>query len=346
MTPKQRIIETVRHNKTDIPAMYIGFSPDWEKKLAKALNVSRNDLHPALGNDIIPVDIGINAYMMEDMPEGEVRQSEFGFTYNKIGETFNIVDFPIKSIDDVADYIHPDPNAPGRYDLLDTQVKKFGNDYPILVDISPVAFEAAYSLMGIEETMIALAMEPETLKHLFEKHVAYTLAVAKHSIDHGTDIIWTGDDWGTQQGMLISPEMWRSEIKPIINKLWNGIKEYKSDVIIAHHSCGAIAPIIPDLVEMGLDILNPIQPNVPGMDPATLAEKFKRKITFLGGIDTQDLLCNASPDEVENSVKNTMATFGTGYILSPAHRIHDVPFANIQALFRVAGRDTIEGMVV
>ncbi len=346
MTPKQRIIETVKHNRTDIPAMYIWFSPDWEKKLASALNVSRDDLHPALGNDIIPVDIGINAYMMQDMPEGEERNSEFGFRYNKIGESFNILEFPIKCIEDAEKYQHPDPDAPGRFDLLDRQVSKYGKEYPILVDISPVAFEAAYSLMGMEETMIALAEEPEMLKSFFVKHVAYTLEVAKRSIDHGADIIWTGDDWGTQQGMLISPEMWREEIKPIIAKLWNGIREYKNDIIIAHHSCGAIAPIIPDLVEMGLDILNPIQPNVPGMYPETLAANYKGKMTFLGGIDTQDLLCNATPEYAELSIKNTMEIFDTGYILSPAHRIHDVPFANIQALFRAGERTTIENVVI
>ena len=191
---------------------------------------------------------------------------------------------------------------------------------------------------------MALAAEPEKLKILFEKHVAYTLAVAKRCIDHGADIIWTGDDWGTQQGMLISPEMWRAEIKPIVAKLWSGIKKHKDDVIIAHHSCGAIAPIIPDLIEMGLDILNPIQPNVPGMEPSALAEKFGGKLSFLGGIDTQDLLRNASPGEVEDVARSTMKTFGTGYILSPAHRIHDAPFKNIQALFRAAGRKTIENL--
>lgn len=344
MTPKQRIIETVKHNKTDIPAMYIWFSPDWEKRLSAALGVDINGLHPALGNDIVPIDMGINAYMMQDMPEGEEHISEYGFKYNKIGETFNIIDYPIKSTDDISGYRHPDPDAPGRYDLLDAQVARFGNDYPILVDISPVAFEMAYSLMGIEETMIAMAAEPDMLKILFEKHIAYTLAVAKRCIDHGADIIWTGDDWGTQQGMLISPDMWREELKPIITKLWNGIREYKKDIIIAHHSCGAISPIIPDLIGMGLDILNPVQPNVPGMSPSQLTENFKGKLTFLGGIDTQGLLINAMPEEVEISVKETMQTFETGYILSPAHRIHDAPFANIQALFRAAGRTNIEGI--
>lgn len=346
MMPKKRILETVSHHRTDIPPMYIWFSPDWETRLAGALGVEMADLHPALGNDIIPVDLGINAYMMQDMPEGVERISDFGFRYNKVGDTFNITDYPIKSIDDIEHYRHPDPNAPGRYDFLDRQVRKYGKSYPILVDISPVAFEAAYSLFGLAETMMAIATEPEKLKDLFEKHVNYTLATAKRCIDHGADIIWTGDDWGTQQGMLISPEMWRAEIKPVVAKLWSGIKSYRKDVIIAHHSCGAISPIIPDLIKMGLDILNPIQPNVPGMEPSSLAEKFGRNLSFLGGIDTQSLLCKATPEEVENAARSVMATFGTGYILSPAHRIHDVPFKNIQALFRAAGRKTIEHLII
>ena len=230
--------------------------------------------------------------------------------------------------------------------MLDRQVMKYGGIYPVMVDISPVAFEAAYSLYGIEETMMALATEPEKLKVLFEKHVVYTLAVAKRCIDHGADIVWTGDDWGTQMGMLISPEMWRAEIKPMVTRLWSGIREYGKNVLIAHHSCGAIAPIIPDLIEMGLDILNPIQPNVPGMEASVLAEKFGGKLSFLGGIDTQELLRHAEPAEVEQVARKIMERFGGGYILSPAHRIHDVPFCNIQALFRAAGRDTLEGFAI
>lgn len=343
MTPKYRILEAVKHRVTDIPAMYIWFSPEWEKRLAGALGVDIPDLHPALGNDIVPVDLGINSYMMQqDMMDGEERTSEYGFRYNKVGDSFNIVEYPLKSVDDFEHYQHPDPDAPGRYDMLDRQVGKYGEEYPVMVDISPVAFEAAYSLFGIEETMLALAAEPEKLKVLFEKHVDYTLAVARRCLDHGADIIWTGDDWGTQQGMLISPEMWRAEIKPMVAKLWGGIKKHRPDAIIAHHSCGAIAPIIPDLVEMGLNILNPVQPNVPGMEPLVLAEKFSRKLSFLGGIDTQNLLRNAAPGEVERVARETMNIFGSGYILSPAHRIHDVPFRNIQALFRAAGRNTLD----
>ncbi len=342
MTPKQRIIETVKHRKTDIPAMYIWFGPDWEKKLAGALGVDLLDLHPALGNDIVPVDLGINGYMMREMPDGAEGRSEFGFTYKKVGESFNIIDYPLKSVDDFDSYRHPDPDAPGRYDILDRQVAKYGNAYPILVDISPVAFEAVYSLFGIEETMMALAAEPEKLKSLFERHIDYTLAVAGRCLDHGADIIWTGDDWGTQQSMLISPDMWRAEIKPMVARMWKGIKEHNPKAIIAHHSCGAIAPIIPDLIEMGLDILNPIQPNVPGMDPARLKHDFGATLSFLGGIDTQRLLREGSPEEVRKTAEETIGLFGTGYILSPAHRLHDAPFENVRALFHAAGRSTLD----
>lgn len=342
MTPKKRLQETVKHKNTDIPAMYVWFSPEWEKRLASSLGVDILDLHPALGNDIVPVDLGINSYMMRDMPDGEESLSEFGFTYKKVGESFNIIKYPLKSAKDFVSYRHPDPDASGRYDILDRQVAKYGKEYPIMADISPVAFEAAYSLFGMEETMMALACEPEQLKYFFEKHINYTLAVARRCLDHGADIIWTGDDWGTQHGMLISPDMWRKEIKPMVARLWKGIKEHKPDAIIAHHSCGSISPIIPDLIEMGLDILNPIQPNVHGMEPVRLKRDFGDKLSFLGGIDTQCLLREGSPDEVKRTAEDTIKLFGTGYILSPAHRIHDVSFENIRAIFRAAKRETLE----
>lgn len=346
MTAKERIRHAVRREATDLPAAYIWFSPEWEIRLAAAMGVDRLDLHPALGNDIVPVDLGINGYMMEAMPEGTERRHEFGFTFRKVGESFCIVDYPIRSLDDIARYRHPDPRAPGRYAILERQVATYGREYPILVDISPIAFEAAYSLMGMEETMLALAEAPERLGSLFEKHITYTLEVARECIARGADIVWTGDDWGTQQGMLLSPAMWREQIKPMVARLWTGLKQAGRDVAIAHHSCGAIAPIIPDLIALGLDILNPIQPNVPGMAPAELQQAHGSKLSFLGGIDTQGLLRTGSPAEVEAVARGTIATFGPGYILSPAHRIHDVPWANIQALFRAAGRKSVESLAL
>ncbi|MEK6794467.1 MAG: uroporphyrinogen decarboxylase family protein [Spirochaetota bacterium] len=346
MTAKERIQRTVGHESGTEQPLYVWFSPEWEARLAAALRVDVLDLHPSLGNDIVPVDMGMNAYMMQSMADGEERISEFGFRFLKQNDSFNIVEYPIRDIDAVPSYRHPDPNAPGKYDILRRQVARYGKEYPILVDISPIVFEAAYSLYGMEPTMLALAMDERAMLPLFERHIEYTLAVAKHCIDVGANIIWTGDDWGTQQSMLISPDMWRTSIKPLVAKLWRGIKRYKPDVIIAHHSCGAIAPIIPDLIELGLDILNPIQPNVPGMAPAGLKRQFGDSLSFLGGIDTQELLRHGSPEEIERIARETCGIFGSGYILSPAHRIHDVPFENIRALFRAAGRTTLDHICV
>lgn len=152
----------------------------------------------------------------------------------------------------------------------------------------------------------------------------------------GVDIVLTGDDFGTQRGMLIYPQIWRRIFKPRYARVFRELKELNPAIKIAYHSCGSIVPIIPDLIEIGLDILNPLQPRAAGMDGKILKKKYGDRLSFFGAIDEQKVLPFKSPEEVKEEVRVKISDLapGGGYILAPAHNIQpDTPLENIFAMY-------------
>ena len=139
--------------------------------------------------------------------------------------------------------------------------------------------------------------------------------------------------------MIISPQRWRDMIGPQLARIFSAGKS--AGVLVAYHSCGSIRPIIPDLIAMGLDVLNPIQYNCPGMDPVELKREFGKRLSFMGGLDTQHLLPEGRPEEVFRATKeliDVMTDDGGGYILAASHTVPpETPLDNIFAMYRAAG---------
>ena len=151
-------------------------------------------------------------------------------------------------------------------------------------------------------------------------------------------MVLIGDDMGSQWGLMLSPELVRTFVIPGAKKLVEQAHGYGLKVI--YHSCGSIVDIIPDLIKIGVDIIHPIQALAKGMEPYNLKNKFGHQISFCGGVDTQDLLVNGSPEDVRARVRELREIFPTGLIISPSHEaiLPDVPPANIKALFDEAGK--------
>ena len=150
------------------------------------------------------------------------------------------------------------------------------------------------------------------------------------------DAVLIGNDMGSQRGLMLSPQCVRDFIIPGSRKLIEQAHSYGLKVI--YHSCGSIVDVIPDLIEAGVDVIHPIQALAAGMEPANLKEKFAGKVSFCGGVDTQDLLVNGTPEMVRAKVRELRTLFPTGLILSPSHEaiMQDLPPANIHALFEEA----------
>ena len=199
-------------------------------------------------------------------------------------------------------------------------------------------FELGCWMFGFDDFLYRMAGEPETVIWFFDKIWEYQKRVIElyySAVGPYIHCTTSGDDFGTQRGLLISANMFREMIAPYLKKRIAYTKQF-TKAYFKQHTCGSVYELIPALIECGVDILNPIQPGTYLMEPERLKADFGGKISFWGGVDTQHLLVNGTVDEVKIEVKKLLDIFGTdgGFILSPAHCLQaDVPPRNILALY-------------
>jgi len=226
----------------------------------------------------------------------------------------------------------------GSYEQFGETIKKWRGetDKYILVTIYGSHFEKAYFARGIENFMADLGGEPEFARRLGRRIIEKNLVMLDNFLAFPEiDGVLLGSDWGSQLDVLMSPELWHDLIAPGEKEEYDLVHSYGKDVWV--HSCGNIERLIPSLVAMGLDVLNPVQPEC--MDLARLKERFGGRLAFWGGISTQQTLPYGTPDEVRREarrVRDLMAR-GGGYILAPSQQLqNDVPLENVLALLDVA----------
>jgi uroporphyrinogen decarboxylase len=201
-------------------------------------------------------------------------------------------------------------------------------------------FEISWFLRGFGEFMTDLACNPDMAGVIMDHVQHYLNERMRRTLESGRgliDMAEYNDDVGGQEGILMAPETWRRFLKPRMAAFTRMCREY--GVAIRYHSCGGIRPIIPDLIEIGVDVLNPVQALAAGMDPEGLKRDFGDRLTFNGGIDTQGLLPNASEEEVRESTRKLIDVVGRdgGLILAPSHVFQDdVPIENIIAVYETA----------
>jgi uroporphyrinogen decarboxylase len=264
----------------------------------------------------------------------------------KDGHYFDMVANPLRGadFDAVHSYKWPDGNDPAlAKELADYTKKVFSESHAALVLDARIGngfFHTGAILEGYEDFFVDLAYDPDKVNyimdHILELKLNYFNTLLEE-IGNQVHIIRELDDLGSQQGLLISPEMYREFIKPREKKLFEFIKRKAPGVKILFHSCGSVYDIIPDLIEIGVDILNPVQVTAASMDSARLKREFGSEITFWGGgIDTQQVLPHGTPQEVRDEVKRRIDDFapGGGFVFATVHNIQeDVPVANVIALW-------------
>ena len=212
----------------------------------------------------------------------------------------------------------------------------------ILVRIYGSHFEKANAARGIENFLADMAADPAFAKRLLTSIVDRNMVMLENILSvPEVDGILLGSDWGSQRGLLMSPAVWDEMIRPGEQREYDLVHAYGKDVWV--HSCGNVEPLIPSLIQMGLDVLNPVQPEA--MDLAHLKRTYGDRLTFWGGISTQDTLPFGTPEEVKREVRRVRALMsrGGGYILAPAQSIQDdVPLENLLALLEVAREEREE----
>jgi len=212
-------------------------------------------------------------------------------------------------------------------------------DYALVADfLGGGIFEQALWMRGFERFMMDMVSDEPfataLLDTLLELYIEF-YAVYLEAVGPYVQIVAVGDDLGMQTGPLISPRLYRRLIKPRHRELYDFIHS-RTEAKIMHHTCGSVFPFVQDLIDVGVDILNPIQTSARGMDPVALKREFGERLVFHGGIDVQQILPFATPERVREEVRHIVTTLGQGggYIFAPSHNIQaDVPPENIVAMY-------------
>lgn len=253
---------------------------------------------------------------------------------------FNQVSWPLAKENNLKDailaYNFPKPDKNYLKKVIKKNVKKNSTFYPILDRDCAGLLEMSTRLRGVEKFFMDLYLEKKTVEALIDKILEYKFAYWDITLDafgKREVIISEADDYGTEFSLLISPKMLKDIFFPRLKKLFKFIKEKNPKARIFFHSCGAIREIIPDLIDIGVDILNPIQYKAAGMGLKNLKKDFGKGIIFWGGgIDTQKILPFGTPTAVKDEVKRVLDVMapGGGYVFTTVHNIQaDVPIKNI-----------------
>jgi uroporphyrinogen decarboxylase len=235
---------------------------------------------------------------------------------------------------DLAGYRFPDPSAAYRFEHLADWTAANAEHYTFLWvgDL----WERATFMRGMEPLLLDLTLHPRFVEALLRGLTDHILRTMEILFSRFTfDGVALSDDYGTQRGLLMSPAHWRRFVKPRVAEIYGLAK--RNGRTVFHHSCGHIVPIIGDLIDLGLDILHPIQPEA--MDIVQLKRDFGPHLTFCGGIRTQDLLPHGTPQQIRDEVRRLKDVMGQGggYILEPGITLQDdVPLANLLAMIEAA----------
>lgn len=224
----------------------------------------------------------------------------------------------------------PPADQPGLMEWMKRDIDAFGKETFILPSGYFGVFERAYGMVSIETLFSMMIDSPALLGELFDKITDYKMQVSEQIVEMDVDALHFGDDLGTQTGLLFSPTIFREHLKPCYERLWNIPKSHGKHVVL--HSCGSITRLLPDLVDIGLNVLEPVQP-CNGLE--YIKSEYGKDLTFWGGIDTQEILPFATPEQVKEEAKSVIHLLGKGggHIIAPSQEImDDVPLENVVAL--------------
>ena len=244
------------------------------------------------------------------------------------------------TVKDVADYPFPRGDDPTRFEGLAEKARAIKDrGYAAVSGISGVIYETSWYMRGLEQWYCDLLTNQRFCEVLLDRLLEFWLdwfRAFTHEVGDEIDVITIGDDLAGQDGPLFQPKIYRELVKPRQKELVQYIRS-RTDAKIWYHTCGGCAEYIPDLLDNGIDILNPVQVSAKGMDPADLKKRFGDRLVFWGGaIDTQHVLPSASPDEVRKHVRRNMEALkpGGGFVFNNVHNVQGgVPPENIVALF-------------
>jgi uroporphyrinogen decarboxylase len=366
MNHRERVRTALSHQEPDRCPMQISFTPEFAARLKADLQLKGQGLHNphgggntyelerALDEDMLLTSVGwVNGYYQAGYQDVDSYRDEWGVTWKTIeydtpfgkGKYTEPFGHPLAEDGALDGYRCPDPNRPELYFEAQQVLEKFKEEYWIVGVTPTTIFETAWALRGYDRLMIDLAADPETANRILDIPYQYHKMVTQRLVRLGMDMIWLGDDVGGQTDMLMSPKTWRRFFKPRMADLIASLRAINPRIKVAYHSDGVIYRIIPDLIEIGIDVLNPIQP--AAMDPVRLKSEYGKDLCFWGSIDIQQTLPFGTPEQVREEVIARLKTIGRdgGLLIGPTHNIQlDTPLENFWAMLETI-RETFYPML-
>lgn len=338
MNSLERFYATIERRPVDRPAAWLGM-PDSKAQPALFDYYGVKNLHElklAIGDDFYAVEVPYES------PEANAIYAAFDWYKdgNVDAEDRTLTaDGCFKDAEEPEDldfFEWPDPEKYIDREECRRRVLAAPEDKVVLGMLWSAHFQDACASFGMETALMNMIANPEVYEAADAKIMEFYLKANEifyEATKGRLNAVLIGNDMGSQRGLMISPEMVRRFVIPGCKKLVEQAHSYGLKVI--YHSCGSIVDVIPDLIEAGVDVVHPIQALAAGMQPENLKAKFEGKVSFCGGVDTQDLLVNGSEDDVRRKVRELREIFPTGLIISPSHEaiLPDVPPRNIRALF-------------
>ena len=339
MSPRERLLTTCRRQRPDRVPKTLAFTPALEEEFRRRTGSDS----PADYFRLEPRHVGIgptrkvndfSAYLA-GVP-GVESNDEWGVGYVPAGlyHFWGMV-HPLReaaSPRDIAAYPWPDVLAPYRWQHIPEAVRSWQNrGYPVCAGPPCQLFETSWYLRGQEQLLLDFYDNPDIAVAILDTINGVMVEGARRLAQAGVDVLSLGDDVGTQRAMMMSPATWRQWIKPRVAQQISAAKHIKPDLLVYYHTDGNVEPIIPDFIEIGIDILNPVQPEC--MDPAAIKRQYGDRLAFWGTIGTQTTMPFGTPDEVRRVVKERIETVGPeGLVLAPTHVLEpEVPWENIVA---------------
>jgi len=366
MTSRERVWAAVNHREPDRVPLDIGgggsttlvaeayqrleahwgLPPREPRVMSKAFRLTYldEDALVLLGSDTRA--LGVKGFSRAPAPTGDPStfRDAWGVIWRKAeypgGYYWELHGHPLAeaTVDDLERYPWPDPLDPALTAGLAEEVRALhAGPYAIMADGGFKSFfELGFMMRGLEQLLVDLVADPGFVRALLEKLLELNLAGTRRFLEIAgpyIQVFRAADDLATQTGLLMSPEVYRTVLKPIYKRYFDAVHTL-TPAKLFYHSCGCVNELVDDLVEIGVDVLNPVQVSAMG-DTAELKARFGSRVTFWGGIDTQRVLPHGTPADVEREVRTRIRDLGPGggYVVASVHNIQpDVPPENVLAM--------------
>ena len=346
MNSRNRVITALNNRKPDRPPFFLEFTAPVYEVFKQ--QTGKEDVESHFDTDIRTIRFHptqkkqdfshyVDASSIDEINEWGIGHIK-GSGYQHFVDMFHPLE-KVSTVEEILEYPWPDTAAEYRVAGLEEKV----NDYHqkgYAVRIAPpfyggTIFETSWALRGFEQLLMDLGINEELAMALLDKVTGLSIQSAMLAASTGADILVLGDDVGTQKAMLMSPNLWRFWFKPRLAEVIKAAKSVNPNLFAFYHSCGYIMPIIEDLIEIGVDIINPIQPE--SMDIKEIRDRFAGRVAFWGGVGTQTVMPFGTPEDVENAVKRLCDVLGErgGLVVAPTHVLEpEVPWQNIMAFHK------------